>query len=193
MKAASEHYFTTGKDHVSVNADWLSVIPCKDACVVVHARPSDDRSILLQVVHEHTWSVDLRNKCASYPALKRIFNEYVVQHGIDAIVLKKGHLGSEGRGHASMISAGELRGVIYIACEQCDIFEINRCVVSRTYGDRKVGEYINDSHFWNERVNGISKSRLHREAAILLLAAVERLNLLPKSPDRRYHRDQGLI
>jgi hypothetical protein len=44
-------------------------------------------------------------------------------------------------------------------------------VISRTYGERKVDEYIRDAAFWNEHTAGGKLRKTSREAAMLVIAA----------------------
>lgn len=61
--------------------------------------------------------------------------------------------------------------MIAAAASQCPVKALSKAVISRTYGDRKVDEYVADDAFWADKTTGGALRKLSREAAMLLIAA----------------------
>jgi len=53
----------------------------------------------------------------------------------------------------------------------CEVKILSKAVISRTYGERKVDEYLKDDAFWNEQIEGGPLRKTSREAAMLVVAA----------------------
>jgi hypothetical protein len=60
--------------------------------------------------------------------------------------------------------------VMAAAAAQCAVKALSKAVISRTYGNRKVNEYVADDQFWASRTTGGVLRKLSREAAMLLIA-----------------------
>ena len=71
-----------------------------------------------------------------------------------------------------MLKSAELRGVVISAAASvCEVKQLAKGVVSKTYGDRKVDEYLADDAFWNAQTTGGNLRRMSREAAMYVIAA----------------------
>ena len=78
-----------------------------------------------------------------------------------------------GKGSATLgfLLSAEVRGVIIAAAaSQCPVRALSKAVISRTYGDRKVDEYVADDGFWAEQTAGGALRKLSRASAMLLIA-----------------------
>ena len=60
--------------------------------------------------------------------------------------------------------------IIAAAASVCGVRVISKGVISRTYGKRKVDEYLQDDAFWDEQTEGGKLRKMSREAAMLLVA-----------------------
>jgi hypothetical protein len=71
--------------------------------------------------------------------------------------------------------SAEVRGVIIAAAASvCEVKVASKAVTSRTYGERKVDEYLVDDAFWHEQTQGGRLRKTSREAAMLVIAARNR-------------------
>jgi hypothetical protein len=74
-----------------------------------------------------------------------------------------------------LLISAEVRGVIIAAAASvCEVKVVSKAVISRTYGERKVDEYLDDDAFWNEHTQGGKLRKMSREAAMLVVAARNR-------------------
>jgi hypothetical protein len=97
--------------------------------------------------------------------------DYAREQGITRAVIK-GSAVSLGGTKKAHLEAAELRGVVMAALASVTRVETeSKSRLSRTFGDRKVDEYLRDDNFWSEKVTGSSLRIGSREAAIALLAA----------------------
>ncbi len=70
------------------------------------------------------------------------------------------------------LEAAELRGVVIAACATTAATDtVAKATISRTFGKRRVDDYIADDDFWTKEVGGIALRRGSWEAAMVLLAA----------------------
>ena len=73
------------------------------------------------------------------------------------------------------MTSAEVRGVIIAAAASvCDVKAISKAVISRTYGERKVDEYVQDDDFWGKQTQGGKLRKTSREVAMLVIAARNR-------------------
>lgn len=87
--------------------------------------------------------------------------------------MKDSAASKRGAGLAHLRSA-ELRGVVAAALDAsgANVIMVNKGVVSKTFGERKVDEYVADNAFWRGRITG-SLRKGSREAAFLTIVAEE--------------------
>ena len=73
------------------------------------------------------------------------------------------------------MTSAEVRGVIIAAAASvCEVKVLSKSLISRTYGERKVDEYLEDDAFWREQTQGGTLRKMSREAAMLVIAARNR-------------------
>jgi hypothetical protein len=122
------------------------------------------------VNNQFTWKLQSGDEALAYTAMYDRVKDYVKNNGIEHVVVKASAVGQNKPTLAHLKSA-ELRGVITVASVAggASTQLIQKGTVSRTFGDRKVDEYVKDDSFWNKHVNGdLAKGR--REAALLVLS-----------------------
>jgi hypothetical protein len=61
--------------------------------------------------------------------------------------------------------------VIAAAASASSVSQLKKGVVSRSYGERKVDEYVADDSFWDEHTTGGKLRKGSREVTMLLIAA----------------------
>ncbi|MFC7552320.1 hypothetical protein ACFQU7_08775 [Pseudoroseomonas wenyumeiae] len=105
--------------------------------------------------------------CRSPPALRRLLRE----NKIASAIIKASALPT-GAAKLGLLTSAEVRGVIISAAGSvCDVKVISKAVISRTYGERKVDEYLQDDAFWDEQTEGGKLRKTSREAAMLVIAS----------------------
>jgi hypothetical protein len=89
--------------------------------------------------------------------------------------VKASALPTSGAPKLSLLTSAEVRGVVIAATASvCDVRVVSKAVISRTYGERKVDEYLQDDGFWDGQTQGGRLRKTSREAAMLLIAARDR-------------------
>jgi hypothetical protein len=152
-------------------ARWLGLNASRDAVTVVDAEiPDDDGPIVIR--SDGTWRVQKGERAAAYSVLYRQCADYVRENGIGTVVVKASAVAGRGSATLGLLLSAEVRGVVMAAAaSQGPVKTLSKGVVSRTYGDRKVGEYVADDSFWAAHTRGGALRRLSRETAMLLIAA----------------------
>jgi hypothetical protein len=93
------------------------------------------------------------------------------EHDVKHVVIKASELARPAK--LAHFESAELRGVIIAAAAASGVpvTLIKKSVISRTYGHRKVDEYLQDDEFWNEQTTGGPIRKASREAAMVLIAS----------------------
>ena len=152
-------------------ARWLGLIASGDTVTVVDAEiPDDDGPIVIK--SDDTWRVQRGNRADAYSVLYQQCADYVRENKINSVLVKASAVTGKGSATLGLLTSAEVRGVVMAAAaSQCPVKPFSKAVISRTYGDRKVGEYVADDAFWAAHTTGGSLRKLSRETAMLLIAA----------------------
>jgi hypothetical protein len=151
-------------------------MPNKIIGVVVHSDYVD--LVLLQQNAADSFSLDdetalslqTGERPAAYHILHGQFLDYVQQHQATCVCIKQSAL-STGATKMVHLMAAELRGVVQAAAAASGVGVrlFNKSSVSRTFGDRKVDEYLKDHDYWDGiGLNSLKKGM--REAAFAAVA-----------------------
>jgi hypothetical protein len=147
---------------------WLGVNASTDAVTVVDAEiPEDDGPIVIR--SDDTWRLQKGDRAAAYSVLYQQCADYVRENKIDAVIIKASAVTGRGSATLALLTSAEVR-VMAAAAAQCAVKALSKAVISRTYGNRKVNEYVADDQFWASRTTGGVLRKLSREAAMLLIA-----------------------
>lgn len=125
------------------------------------------------LVNQHTWKLQSGDIVAAYSAMYERVRDYVSNNQVSEVVIKASAVGQNHPTLAHLKSA-ELRGVVSVAAAAggASTTLVQKGTVSRTFGDRKADEYVQDDSFWQTAVIGeLTKGR--REAALLVLSQGE--------------------
>jgi hypothetical protein len=148
---------------------WLGILVASEEITAVDFEVPDSGPITLQA--DHTWPLQRGVRPDAYRVIHQHVADYVRENNIKRVVIK-GSAVSLGGTSLSHLEAAELRGVIASAaasiCKTEFIFKAN---TSKTFGSRKVDEYLKDSTFWSTQISGKPLRKGSREAAMVLLAA----------------------
>lgn len=142
-----------------------------DGVTVVDCEVPDDDDAPLTILADNTWKLQNGDRAEAYDVMYRRCANYLKENRVTKVVVKASALtmGSTKLGH---MTSAELRGVmIAAAASVASVRTIAKALISRTYGDRKVDEYLQDDDFWDEKTTGGSLRKNSREAAMLVVAA----------------------
>jgi len=150
---------------------WLGLSASKEGVTYVDVEvPDDDGPIV--VVADHTWKIQNGDRGAAYNVLYNQCADYIRENEIDAVYVKSSAVTGKGAAKLGMLESAEVRGVIIAAgASACSLSQLKKSVVSRTYGERKVDEYVADDSFWDEHTTGGKLRKGSREVTMLLIAA----------------------
>lgn len=146
---------------------YLGIVVSGSQLDVVHLEMDDDTAV---VNNQFTWKLQSGEEALAYAAMYDRVKDYVKNNAIEHVVVKASAVGQNKLKLAHLKSA-ELRGVVTVASVGggASTTLIQKGTVSRTFGDRKVDEYVKDDSFWSGQVVGhLTKGR--REAALLVLS-----------------------
>jgi hypothetical protein len=150
---------------------WLGLSASKDSVTVVDAEiPDGDGPIIVK--SDGTWRVQKGDRAAAYSVLHQQCTDYVKENSIDAVIVKASAVSGQGSAKLGLLHAAEVRGILMAAAGAlCPVKALSKAAISKTYGDRKVDEYVADDAFWASHTAGGDLRKLSREAAMLLIAA----------------------
>ncbi len=136
--------------------------------VVVGLNFHDDT---VEVVEDVTWTLQQGDRADAYRVMHDRIHNYLTEREIKHVAIK----GSVVPSHATTLAhlhAAELRGVVTVAAahSDADIKVITKASISRSFGKRKVDEYVADDNFWNEAL-ATQVKKGSRETALVILAA----------------------
>lgn len=139
-----------------------------DKVVVVDALVPDEGPIVLQA--DHSWNLQKGDREDAYHVLYQQVTNYLREHDIRRVALKASSANARGMTQAHLDSA-EVRGIIIAAARSiCPVRSLKKGAISKTFGTKKVDEYVKDNDFWRRSVEGVSLRAGSREAAMMLLA-----------------------
>jgi hypothetical protein len=149
---------------------WLGLIASTDVVTIIEAEMPDDGPIVIK--SDDTWRLQKGNRAAAYSVLHQLCSDYVKENGIDVVVVKASAVTGHGPARLGLLTGAEVRGVIMAAAGAlCPVKLLSKALISRTFGERKVDEYVADDGFWATHTTGGALRKLSREAAMLLIAA----------------------
>lgn len=150
---------------------WLGLSASKDTVTVVDAEiPSDDGPIV--VVSDDSWRIQKGDRASAYSMLHQLCTDYLKENGIQTVVVKASAVMGKGSAKLGLLTSAEVRGVVMAAAGSvCPVKALSKAVISKTYGDRKVDEYVADDAFWAAETTGGDLRKMSRETAMLLIAA----------------------
>jgi hypothetical protein len=145
----------------------LGVTVSGEALQVVHLDTGQSKPI---VINQFTWKLQTGDVVDAYHAMHERVRDYVANHGVGEVIIKASAVGQSKPTLAHLRSA-ELRGVVCVGAKAGGAMTrlVQKAVISRTFGDRKADQYVEDDAFWQEALDGVlNKGR--REAALLVLS-----------------------
>lgn len=142
-----------------------------DVVTMVHIEIPDNLDEPLEIVADDTWRLQKGDRAEAYCVMHKRCEDFLSGNKIDSVIIQASAL-TMGGTKLSHLTSAELRGVMMSAAASVSsIKTVSKAHISRTYGDRKVDEYLKDDDFWSEQVTGGALRKGSREAAMLLVAA----------------------
>ena len=150
---------------------WLGLSASKESVVVVDAEIPDDEGPIV-IKSDDTWKIQMGDRAAAYKVLHQQCADYIQENGIDVVVVKASAVAGKGSATLGLLLSAEVRGVVIAAAASCcPVKALSKATISKTYGDRKVDEYVGDDAFWADKTTGGALRKLSRETAMLLISA----------------------
>ena len=146
---------------------WLGVVVSGSQINVVHLDIDNDDA---SVINQFTWKLQSGDEVRAYTEMSERVSDYIKNNSIDNVVIKSSAVG-QNRPTLAHLKSAELRGAVSVAASGAGANTqlVQKAVISRTFGERKADEYVNDNSFWEENITGdLTKGR--REAALLILS-----------------------
>jgi hypothetical protein len=142
-----------------------------EVVTVVDAEIPDDAGHPITIVADHTWKLQKGERPPAYAVLHQRCADYLRENGVGSVVVKASALPT-GAPKLSLLTSAEVRGVVIAAAALVSkVRVVSKAVISRTYGERKVDEYLQDDDFWGEQTDGGMLRKTSREAAMLVIAS----------------------
>ena len=155
------------KGQTQMPENWIGFVASGSRLNAVHLEIDGDHPVL---TNQFTWKLQSGDETLAYAALYERVKEYIQNNSITTVVIKASAVGKNKATLAHLKSA-ELRGVICAASVAGGAVTklIQKGTISRTFGDRKVDDYVKDDSFWDDQLLGdLNKGK--REAALLVLS-----------------------
>jgi hypothetical protein len=150
---------------------WVAFVATSASVVMVDAEIPDDEDDPIILQADQTWRLQKGDRDAAYHVLYQQCTNYLEENGVDVALIKSSAVLGAGGMKLAHLEGAEVRGVIIAAAASvCTTRVMSKAVISRTYGKRKVDEYLKDNDFWDEHVEGGVLRAGSREAAMLLVA-----------------------
>lgn len=148
---------------------WVGIVVSNDKVTFVDAQVPDAGIIVVQ--SDQSWKLQSGERGAAYAVMHGRVADYLRSNEVSKVIVKASAL-STGGTKLAHLHAAELRGVIIASAstQVQSLVVLPKAHISRTFGDRKVDEYVADDDFWDAEVGGAQLRAGSREAAMLLLS-----------------------
>lgn len=148
---------------------WLGVTVSGDRVTFVEANVPDEGAI--EIISDGQFRLQKGDKADAYHVMHRQLRDYVKEHKIDQSIVKGSAVTGKGQARLANLESAEVRGVVISALrENAPVTIETKGRISKTFGDRKVDEYLKDDGFWTDNTTGADLRGGSREAALLMLA-----------------------
>jgi len=148
---------------------WIGVVVGSDKVTVVDAEIPSTGPIVIQA--DYSWPLHQGERPSAYSVMHQQVADYAREHKIAQAIIKASAVSLAGTKKAHL-EAAELRGVVMCALGGVTATKTEtKAHISKTFGTRKVDEYLKDDDFWSRQIAGARLRAGSREAAMVLLAA----------------------
>lgn len=148
--------------------NMISAVVTSEKIILVEGSYNDDDTVT--VIKDETLDLEDGDRQLAYVVMHKRIADRLSQN-IQHVVLKAS-AGGKYAAKTGVLHSAELRGVFLSAVpSKVEVTQVQKNTVSRTYGSRKVDEYVKDDEFIKKHFGGTVLRKGSREAAVLLLAA----------------------
>jgi hypothetical protein len=146
---------------------WLGIVVSSDKITVLDAEVPKAGPLVIQA--DNSWRLQKGDRPAAYRVMHQNVADYAREHHITRVIIKSSAV-SRGGTTKAHLEAAELRGVVMAAAAEATRTTcLAKANISKTFGKRKVDEYLADDDYWDAEFSGHLRSG-SREAAMVLLA-----------------------
>lgn len=146
----------------------ISAAVTSEKIILVEGSYNEDDTVT--VIKDETFDLEGGDRQLAYVVMYRRIADRLSQ-GIEQVVLKAS-AGGQFAAKTGVLHSAELRGVFLSAVPSgVNVKQVQKNAMSRTYGSRKIDEYVKDDKFVGAHFGGVKLRKGSREAAVLLLAA----------------------
>lgn len=147
------------------------VVVVGESVTVVHAEVPSDPNDPIVVNSDITIKLQTGERGEALAVMYSRCVDLFTQTKTEKAVIKASALSMGGVKLAALVSA-EVRGVVIAAAASKTVVAmLAKAKISKTYGERKVDEYLADDSFWAAKATGIKLKKSSREAAMLIIAS----------------------
>lgn len=147
------------------------VVVMGESVTVVHAKIPSDPSDPIIIISDNTIKLQTGERGEALAVMYARCVDLFTQTKTESAVIKASALSMSGMKLAALASA-EVRGVVIAAAaSKTAVTILAKSMISKTYGERKVDEYLADDSFWEDKAEGIKLKKSSREAALLIIAS----------------------
>lgn len=141
-----------------------------NSVILVDAKIPMDQGDPIEIIGDHTWPLQKGDRPAAYDVMYNRCSNFLNEAKVDSAIVKASATSKSTT--LSHLNSAELRGVIIAAAAGvCPVRTLAKGVISRTYGNRKVDEYLKDDDFWAKSTTGGNLRKASREAMMILIAS----------------------
>lgn len=152
----------------------VGIVVVGETVTVVDAQVPDDNAEPITIVADLTWSLQKGDRCPALAVLHQRCTDYLRENGVATVAIKASAV-PMGTVKLATLQSAEVRGVVIAASASASqVTTLQKALISRTFGDRKVDDYLSDDGFWAGQVKGVKMRKMSREAAMQIIAARNR-------------------
>ena len=154
---------------------WAGFLISGNTITVVEAAIPDDQDAPIEILSDASWKVQQGGSAQAYDVLYGRCVNFLRDGNIEHAVIK-GSATTRGAATLSLLHSAEVRGVIIAAAATAgEVTIVQKGLVSRTYGDRNVDDYLSNDAFWKRQTIGVSLRKTSREAVMYIIATRAKL------------------
>ena len=149
---------------------YVAFVVVGDVVTLVDAQVPKDNDSPITILSDTSWSLQNGDRGQALAVLHQRCADYLRENEVKFVVVKASALPT-GSVKLSLLGSAEVRGVVIAAAASTsEVIILSKALISRTYGERKVDEYLKDDGFWDEHTVGGKLRKTSREAAMLIIA-----------------------
>jgi hypothetical protein len=162
--------FRCKKGLVGMTKRYVGFVVVGEAVTVVDAQVANINGASITILSDATWNLQNGDRGAALAVFHQRCADYLHENEVDIVVVKASALPT-GSAKLALLASAEVRGVVIAAAASVSVVKIlSKSLISRTFGERKVDEYVKDDDFWNAHTVGGKLRKTSREAAMLIIA-----------------------